>query len=180
MEISYDIGSSYELFPNKGEVRSKLTGWRMMLMSADSLKSLQAGLYRKFPDNAALILLEMGFDYGTNLASSILGKGESRSRAVEDVPLPSPTALGSLLRETMVRVGWGVLSISGDLESGASLSFTVDNCGFCSPGSKYPCNFLRGAIIGLAVNVYSRKYLSSTSCTDENQSHVCTIRLTSK
>lgn len=153
-------------------------------MSTDSWKSLQAGLYRKFPENASLIILEMGFDYGTNLASSILGRGEqtTSSQESENVrsPIPSPKALEALFRETMVRVGWGVPSFSGDLQGGSSISFTVHNCGFCSVGSKYPCNFLRGAIIGVATHVYSTKYLSSASCSDENQTHICEIRLAAK
>jgi len=185
LETSTDIQTSYELLLEKGEVRSKLTGWRMMLMSTDSWKSLQAGLYRKFPDNASLIILEMGFDYGTHLASAILGARDDLRKPTEErhgiqSSIPSPQALGALLRETMLRVGWGVLSISGDLNSGSAISFRVENCGFCSTGTRYPCNFLRGAIVGLAVNVYSREYLSSASCSDKDQTHVCQIHLTSK
>jgi hypothetical protein len=152
-------------------------------MSSDSWKSLQAGLDRKFPDSASLIMLETGFiDYGSNLAAAILCDEAATSPCDNlESPPPSPKVLGALLRETMIRIGWGVVSISCDVESGTSVSFTVDNCTFCSDdASRYPCNFLRGVTIGLATHLYSNKYISSTSCSVENREHVCKINLASK
>jgi len=187
--MGYEIQTNYSFDHKKGEVRSKLTGWRMLLMSADSWRSLQNGLYRKFPDKASLIILEMGFDYGSNLAAAILGenarsKKTSDASGHDDLPTspPSPNLIASILTETVRRVGWGVLSISGELQSGTAVSFTVDNCGFCAQtsSSDYPCNFFRGTALGIATRFYSKEYISSTSCANQNGLHQCKINLVSK
>ena len=80
----------------------------------------------------------------------------------------------------MARVGWGVVSFTGDIDLGAHFSVTIKNCVFCKAKHSYPCNFLRGVILGLATKMYRREYLSSTSCLVENEKHVCKIELTSK
>jgi len=157
----------------------------MLIMSADSWRSLQNGLYRKFPEKASLIILEMGFDYGSNLGTSILG--EKTTSSDTSLPnslssLPSPEQIAEVLTEVVKRVGWGVLTISGELKTGTSVSFAIDNCGFCvqSGASTYPCNFFRGTALGITSRFYSREYLSSTTCSIRNGVHHCEISLVRK
>ncbi len=141
-----------------------------------------------FRTKAPLIILEMGFEYGSNLANAISGTSEGSKVSAPNLDLPEefapapPKLVAALLGEAVKRVGWGVLSMSGDLEKGTSISFIIDNCGFCveASSSRYPCNFFRGATLGIATKFYMRQYVSSTSCLNQNGAHRCRINLVGK
>jgi len=163
--------SNYSFNPETGEVRSKLTGWRMFLLTSEAWDSLEDGIYSKFSSSAPLIILQMGFSFGSNLAMKLAPTGAESEKIILD-----PDFLGEL----MARVGWGIFAFTGDLEVGTRFSITIKNCVFCKPKNSYPCNFLRGIILGLASKMYRREYISSTSCSAENGKHVCSIEFSSK
>jgi len=163
----------YTFDPDKGEVRSKLTGWRILILTADAWVSLVDGLYSKFADKAPLIILQMGFSYGENLARRI---------GVMDPETERTFQVDSMfLVEIMTRAGWGLVSFEADQGSGTEGAIAVRNCVFCKDRGSYPCDFLRGVVLGLATKMYGRQYISSTSCAvDGEGKHICHIQLTSK
>jgi hypothetical protein len=71
MQSSHDIQTNYSFDVESAEVRSKLTGWRMLLLSSDAWKSLEDGIYSKYSSNGSLIILQMGFSYGSNIATKL-------------------------------------------------------------------------------------------------------------
>lgn len=87
----------------------------------------------------------------------------------------------TLLVGLMTRAGWGLLSFTADQDSGTQGSFIVKNCAFFNEKDSYPCDFLRGLILGLTTKMYDRRSISSTSCTtDADGRHICRIKLISK
>jgi hypothetical protein len=172
LESSHEIESIYTFDPKRGEVRSKLTGWRILMLSSDSWVSLVDGLYSKFADKASLIILQMGFSYGSNLAMrlGVLDPATERTFQVD----------ATLLVEIMTKAGWGLVSFTADQYSGTQASIIVKNCVFCKEKDSYPCDFLRGVILGLSTKMYDQHYISSTSCTvDSAGKHICHINMTS-
>jgi hypothetical protein len=171
LQSSHEIQTNYSFDPEVGEVRSKLTGWRMLLLSSDAWESLENGIYSKFPTNAALIILQMGFSYGSNIAIKFAPPDSESEKIVLDP---------AFLAQVVLKAGWGIVSFTGDLDLGAHFSITIKNCVFCNAKNSYPCNFLRGVMLGLATKMYRCEYLSSTSCIGENEKHVCKIELVGK
>jgi hypothetical protein len=171
LQPSYDTQSNYSFNPEIGEIRSKLTGWRMFLLSSEAWESLEDGIYSKFSDNAPLIILQMGFSFGSNLAMKFAPTGDESERIILNP---------DLLMELMSKVGWGIFAFTGDLDLGTHFSITIKNCVFCESKNSYPCNFLRGIILGLASKMYRREYMSSTFCSVENGKHECSIEFSSK
>jgi hypothetical protein len=173
LESSHEIESIYTFDPERGEVRSKLFGWRILILSSDSWVSLVDGLYSKFADKAPLIILQMGFSYGSNLAMrlGVLDPETERTFTVDVM----------LLVEIMTKAGWGLVSFTADQSSGTEGSIVVKNCVFCKEKDSYPCDFLRGVVLGLSTKMYDRQYIFSTSCgVDSAGKHICHIKLTSK
>jgi len=172
LQSNHEIESIYTFDPDHGEVRSKLTGWRILILSSDSWVSLVDGLYSKFADKAPLIILQMGFSYGSNLAKR-LGVLDPETKRTFQVD-------ATLLVETMTKAGWGLVSFTADQDFGTQASIVVKNCVFCKEKDSYPCDFLRGVILGLSTKMYDQQYISSTSCTvDRDGKHICHINMTS-
>jgi hypothetical protein len=155
LESSHEIESIYTFDPEQGEVRSKLTGRRILILSSDSSVSLVDGLYSKFADKAPLIILQMGFSYGSNLAKrlGVLDPETKRTFQVDAM----------LLVDIMTRAGWGLISSTANQDSGTQASIVVKNCVFCNEKDSYPCDFLRGVVLGLSTEMYDQQYISSTS-----------------
>ncbi len=143
----------------------------MLLLTSDAWGSLEDGIYSKFSSNAPLIILQMGFSYGSKLAARLAPPDEESEKVTLD-----PTFLAQL----MMKAGWGIVSYTGDIVLGDQSSITIKNCVFCKEKNSYPCNFVRGTILGLATKMYRREYLSSTTCRVEDDKHVCKIELVSK
>jgi len=171
MQSSHEIQTNYSFDVESAEVRSKLTGWRMLLLSSDAWMSLEDGIYSKFSNNGSLIILQMGFSYGSNIAMKLAPSDSEQERIILDP---------AFLTQVVMRAGWGIVSFTGDVDQGAHFSITIKNCVFCNAKNSYPCNFLRGIMLGLATKMYRREYLSSTSCIVETEKHVCKIELVSK
>jgi hypothetical protein len=173
LQSSYEIQNNYAFDSEQGEIRSKLTGWRMLMLSCDSWVSLEDGIYNKFPDKGSLIVMQMGFSYGSNLAEKIGTLDPKTGRTFRLDP--------TYLVQIMTKAGWGLISFTGDLSRGTHFSITIRNCVFCKKLHSYPCDFLRGVILGLATKMFGQEYLSSTSCgADKDGEHVCHIEITAK
>ena len=97
MQSGYDIQTNYSFDPESGEVRSKLTGWRMLLLVSDAWESLEDGIYSKFSGSASLIILEMGFSYASNIAMKF-APPDTTEKIILDP---------DFLMQLVSRVGWG-------------------------------------------------------------------------
>jgi len=143
-------------------------------MSSDAWGSLQEGLYRKFSTGASVIILEMGFSYGTMLFDSLnnaaMANHESEAPSLND------------LEQLMMKTGCGKLKISGDLEKGSHILLVARSCVFCEGKNavEYQCNFLRGIVLGLSTGLYAKQYRSLVNCSREADGHVCKIELIGK
>jgi len=173
LQSNYEIQNNYAFDSEQGEIRSKLTGWRMLMLSSDSWASLEDGIHSKFSGKGSLIILQMGFSYGSNIAEKIGILNPDTGRTFQLDP--------TLLVQIMTKAGWGLISFTGDVDLGMHVSILVRNCVFCKEKDSYPCDFLRGVILGLATRMFGREYLSSTSCVmDKDGRHTCQIEITSK
>lgn len=156
---------SYSFDAHISEIRNKTTNSRVLLVGSEGWDSLQEGLYKKFSTGASVIILEMGFSYGSTIAShgsTEAQSGESRARSISN--------LCGLITDA----GWGTLSLSGDLEEGSNVVVFVKNCVFCNKKHpSYPCNFLRGVGLGLATVLYQQPYKSSSNCSTGKDEHFC-------
>lgn len=146
----------------------------MIVLTSDAFLSLEEGLYRKFSTGASVIILEMGFSYGSVLFESL----NKAAMASKDSDPPNEKSLAELLMKT----GCGKLSIEGDIEHGTELSFSVKNCAFCgNRAHEFGCNFLRGIILGLSTGLYAKQYKSRVECVQERDgTRVCLIDLLGK
>lgn len=146
----------------------------MVILTSDAFVSLEEGLYRKFSTGASVIILEMGFSYGSVLFESL----NKAAMANKDLDPPNEKSLADLLMKT----GCGKLSIEGDIERGSRLSFSVKNCAFCGKRiHELGCNFLRGIIVGLSAGLYAKQYKSTVECVQgKDGAHVCLIGLIGK
>ena len=144
------------------------------MMSSGAWGSLQDGLFRKFSSGASVIILEMGFSYGSMLFDSLnkdaMANPESDAPSVRD------------LEELMMKTGCGKLVMSGDLEKGSHLSLVAKSCVFCEGknAEEYQCNFLRGIVLGLSTGLYAKQYKSVVKCSREADGHICKIELVGK
>jgi hypothetical protein len=169
-----DFQSALSFDPSIADIESSLTGGRMIILSAEALRSVEEGLYGKFSTGAAVILLEMGFAYGMTLYRVLEANAKSS-------PDSDPLTLRYVI-QTLFKGGFGRISFMEDTESGKKFSFTVHNCAFCGHDlADNDCNFLRGVLSASVANLLGREYKSSTSCSvDANQNHVCAIELLKK
>jgi len=146
----------------------------MVLLASDAFSSLQDGLYRKFSTGASVIILEMGFSYGSVLFESLNRVAMTKGTEAD------PPNIKSLV-ELMMKTGCGKLTIEGDVERGSRLSVTAKNCVFCEGRDpEYTCNFLRGIVLGLSTSLYAKQYKSEVDCKPINGEHVCRIELLGK
>jgi len=168
-----DFQSSLMFDPQLDNVRSSLTGGRMIILSADAFRSLEEGLYKKFSTGASVIILEMGMSYGSMLFE-ILDKKAKASPEADPVNFRSAMQL-------LFNSGVGKISFTGDLDSGKEISFMISNCAFCDRDLiENNCNLLRGVLIGLMNNLYRRQHKSSLKCSVQNGAHVCKVDLAGK
>ncbi len=146
----------------------------MVILTSDAFLSLEEGLYKKFSTGASVIILEMGFSYGSVLFESL----NMAAAAHKDSDPPSEKSLADLLMKT----GCGKLSIDGDIEHGARLSFSIKNCVFCGNRvHQFSCNFARGIIHGLSTGLYAKQDKSTVECVqDKDGAHLCLIGLIGK
>jgi len=169
LQASHDLLNSYSFDAHISEIRNKTTNSRVLFVGSDGWDSLQEGLYKKFSSGASVIILEMGFSYGSTASSQIptdTQSGESRARSF------------SSLCGLITNDGWGTLSVSGDIEEGSNIVIFVKNCVFCNKNHPaYPCNFLRGVGLGLATSLYGQPYKSSSTCSIGKAEHFCKIEL---
>jgi hypothetical protein len=170
----FDIQTGYSFDPHTAVIRSRDNGWRVLLMTSDALSSLQDGLYRKFSTGASVIILEMGFSYGSMLFESL-----NQMATIKGPEADPPNA--KALVELMMKTGCGKLTIEGDTERGNNLTVTAKSCVFCEGRSPdYTCNFLRGIVLGLSTGLYAKQYKSRVDCKQINNEHVCHIELLGK
>jgi predicted hydrocarbon binding protein len=168
-----DFQSSLMLDPQLDDVRSSLTGSRMVILSADAFRSLEDGLYKKFSTGASVIILEMGISYGSRLFD-ILDKKAKTS------PDADPVSFRNIM-QILFNGGVGKISFSGDLDSAREMTFTVSNCAFCGRDAvESNCNLLRGMLTGLMNSLYRKQHKSNLKCSTENGNHFCKIDLTAK
>ncbi|HYB03297.1 MAG TPA: hypothetical protein VED17_02465 [Nitrososphaerales archaeon] len=168
-----DFQSSLMLDPQLDDVRSSLTGGRMVILSADAFRSLEDGLYKKFSTGASVIILEMGISYGSRLFDILDKKAKSSPEA-------DPVSFRSIM-QILFNGGVGKISFAGDLDSGKEITFTVSNCAFCGRDTiESNCNLLRGMLAGLMNSLYRRQHKSNLKCSTENGNHTCKIDLATK
>ncbi|MDA4111631.1 MAG: hypothetical protein OK439_03775 [Thaumarchaeota archaeon] len=166
-----DFQSTYLFDPHLADVRSNLTGGRMVVLSSEAMRSLQEGLYKKFSTGASVIILEMGVSYGSMLFNEI----EKQSKATPE----SEAVSLRLLTQNLFKEGFGKIAFTGDLESGQALQVLVTNCAFCTKSvSENKCNFLRGVIISMTTRLFSKQFKSNVVCSiSQSAEHICKIEL---
>jgi hypothetical protein len=169
-----DFQSALTFDPSIADIKSSMTGGRMVILSADAVRSLQEGLYEKFSTGASVILLEMGFSYGSMLFKLLEGNATS-------TPESEPLTLRYVI-QTLFKGGFGKISFTGDSDSGKSLSFLVHNCAFCEASvTENNCNFLRGVLSATMTGLFRRQYKTSGACSvQQNGDHACRIDLVGK
>jgi hypothetical protein len=110
-----DFQSALSFDPSIADIKSSLTGGRMIILSAEALRSVEDGLYGKFSTGAAVILLEMGFAYGTTLYKVLDANAKSS-------PDSDPLTLRYVI-QTLFKGGFGKISFIEDTESGKKFSW---------------------------------------------------------
>jgi len=142
-------------------------------MNAEAMKSLEEGLYRKFSTGASVIILEMGFSYGSMLYDQLDKKSKLGPEA-------EPLSF-RLIMQILFKDGLGKITATGDTDSGKLLLFKVANCAFCDAKiSDVNCNFLRGILAAMMTGLYRRPYKSSIKCFILDGAHSCEIELVGK
>ena len=164
------MGVEYSFDEHTATLRSKQTHRRMLVMGSDSWASLQDGLYKRFSTGASIIILEMESSLGETLFDSLSVSNSGKPEA----GAPSLQDLGDL----MSRTACGKYSITGNMERGSELSFSIRNCVFCEGknAEEYKCNFVRGITLGFSTKLYGKEFKSTIYCLHDHQGHLCKSR----
>jgi len=123
------------------------------LMRKRDWQSLQDALYDTFLKGAPPLLFELGHRLGASVGRDLV--------RFSGTPKASLTQLDEVSRT----LGWGMVSVGGELVHGTMLTFTIRESPFCVAEtplvkSKYSCHMLRGMVSGIAEEVYGWPYSS--------------------
>jgi predicted hydrocarbon binding protein len=141
------------------------------LMRKRDWQSLQDALYDTFLRGAPPLLFELGHRLGQSVGRDLM-----RLRG-------KPGTIIAQLEEVSRTLGWGIVSVHGDLARGSKLTFTIHESPFSvaeSPmeGNTRACHMLCGIMGGIAEEVYGWPCSSFEQSCIRNGNDACKIVVT--
>jgi predicted hydrocarbon binding protein len=165
-EIQVFLGSGLD-----GRVKDVNLKSNAFLMRKKDWQALQDALYETFLRGAPPLLFELGHRLGSSVGRDLMRLREK------------PGAMLSQLESVSRNLGWGIITVDGDLAHGSKLTFTVRESPFCVADSPLvrntnSCHMLEGLMGGIAEEVYGWPCVSVEQRCTRDGSECCKIVVT--
>jgi predicted hydrocarbon binding protein len=140
-----------------GSIVNQMTEERVHVIPTLDWRRLREDLASEFQGKEASFILSR--------VSSIMGATIAREMMKF---LSEPASLVNNIADLSAAAGWGVISMTGDIQYGGAFEVTVTNCVFCDKeelAHSPQCDFLVGAIKGMADSIYGTPHrVSEETC----------------
>ena len=145
------------------------------LIPSDSWATIRDGLHERFGSGAWIILRGMGQSSGQFIAKQVKMTAAAAPTSSQET---TPGELFTSLSKLAAIVGWGKVSIWGDLSSGREVVVTIRNCPFCEQlrvTGEEECYFYAGVVQGVVDELYGGSHNARETRCRAKMGDVCEI-----